>query len=82
MKARKLASKVNATTGWLVETWVIHTDDSAFDSVAQVEIFRDRGTWYAWSGSITRPETLRLARALATLRTCSPELPSHGVVLS
>lgn len=66
--ARRLSEKVAPSTNWPLEVWVIHERGDAFASVAQVELFRDKGEWFAWTAGTVSQETKALAHELAKKR--------------
>lgn len=66
--ARRISKGVAPSTGWPIETWVIYEKGLPYDSVAQVQIFRDKGEWCAWTCSIIGRVTKALAIELASKR--------------
>jgi hypothetical protein len=63
--ARLLSARVNAATGWPVETWVIHETGDPGASIAQVDLFRDNSEWLVWDACIIRESVRNLARRIA-----------------
>lgn len=48
-------ARVVESTGWLVETWIVHARRCRTESIGTVDIYRHCDAWHAWHSSLSAP---------------------------
>ncbi len=61
-----LETKVNKTTGWPAETYVIREADGT--PLMQVTLCRAKDGWFGWTGQCTRASDRHMCNQLAAAR--------------
>jgi hypothetical protein len=68
LEARRIGTGVAPSTRWPTEIWTIHEANDPGASVNQFTLYRHKGKWHPWTGSIIREKDRNLACKLSDLR--------------
>ena len=59
-------ARVAESTGWLVETWIVHARRCRTESIGTVDVYLHGGAWHVWRSSLSasvRSVADRIAKA-------------------